>query len=167
MGSAFTMCCTAASPRPSVLGVHTSSYRLPHRRLLQRHRHGQMRTVHLQEPATLECKFPGLPGPRCGFSGQCILLEPLSTSHAHGCIRPPGTRGSRTLGSHVSSVPQGSQGGTCTSAHTGGRNRSLALPPNCARQCCVHGLRWTKSWVTGMLPVVTSAIGNRCFGCLR
>lgn len=87
MGSAFTMCCAAASPRPSVLGVHASSYRLQYRRLLQTHRHGQMRTVHLQGPAVLECEFPSLPGPRCRLSGHYILLEPLSTSHAHGCIR--------------------------------------------------------------------------------
>lgn len=68
MGSAFTMCCAAVSPRPSVLGVHTSSYRLSHRHLLQTHGHGQMRTVHLQGPSALECKFPPVcsaPGVAC------------------------------------------------------------------------------------------------------
>ena len=166
MGSAFTMCCTAASPCPSVLGVHASSDRLPHRRLLRTPRHGQMGTVHPWGPAVLPCEFPGLPSLRPGFSGHCVVLEPLSTSHAHGCIRPPGTRGSRALGSRGPSVPRGGQGGACTAAHAGDRSSSLALPPRCARQRCVHGLRWTKSWVTGMLPGVTSAIGNRCFGCL-
>lgn len=63
MGSAFTMCCTAASPRPSVLGVHTSSYRLPRRRLLQTHRHGQMRTVHLRNQPRWSASSPACPAP--------------------------------------------------------------------------------------------------------
>lgn len=83
-----------------------------------RARHGQMRTGHLLQGPSPLCQ------PRRGSPGPRIPLEPLRTSHAHGCIRPPVTRGSRTLGSHVSSVPQGSQGAACTSAPAGGRNQA-------------------------------------------
>lgn len=152
MGSAFTPCCAAASPPPSMLGVHASSYRLPRRRLLQTRRHGRMRAAHLQGPAALECEFPALPGPR-----RCIRLEPLSTSHAHGCIRPPGTRGSRTLGSHVSSVPQGRRVHVRTRWRQ--ESRSLALPPRCTRRVLCSRTLSDKKLGDGDV-----ACGDICYG---
>lgn len=166
MGSAFTVCCAAASPCPSGLGVHAPSDRLLP---AARSRHtstdrGGLGTS--RDRPRWSCEFPGLPGSRCSRFGHRALRGPLSTSHAHGCVRLPSARASRLSGSRVFSVPQASQGGTRTSAHAGGRNRSLALPPDCAGHCCVSGLCGTESWVMGMLlPVVTFAAGNRCFRC--
>lgn len=99
------------------------------------------------EPGHVGGQFPHSAHPMWGLSRPCILLEPLSPSRARGC-----PLGSRTLGSHVPSAPQGSrQGHKRTSSHWRQQWEPGSATELC-QHCCAHGLLdrklgdWGAAW---------------------
>lgn len=131
MGSTFTLLLHCCATPPSVLGVHASSDQPPPAPDPRARTDGNWAPP---KPGRVGGRVPPSARPTWGLSRPCVLLEPLSPSHARGC-----TLGSRTLGSHVPSAPQGRQGDRGTSACWRQEWKPGSAMELC-QHCCAHGL---------------------------